>query len=476
MSATSKRRESPEERVLGFIREHCPLAPKSRLLVAVSGGPDSVCLLHILTSLKEELGVELYAAHLNHQLRGADSESDAEYVTNLTQSLGIPTTIGERNVRAYQAQKRISLEEAAREVRYDFLAQTARSIGTDQVAIGHTRDDNIETILMHLIRGSGTRGLQGLRPRTEWPSADASLTIIRPLLEISREETQSYCQEHSLSPRLDSSNLSLSPLRNRIRLKLLPLLKGYNPRIAEALLRTARIAAGDLAFLEGEGACSWNQITQLKEDVIILDKEHLLELPSALKRQVLRLSLDKLIGSLKDIECRHIEEMMNALDKPAGRSLNLPGGLTLTIEYDRYLIGKEPLALSPFPPLEAELPLSVPGETRLPGWHIVASITEQQAPEESDNLSACFDFDKTGDRLSVRNRKPGDRFQPLGMSQPKKLNRFMIDAKIPRLWRKRVPVVCSPKQIVWVVGGRIDDRVRVTEDTKKVLRLRFTPD
>jgi len=476
MSATAKRRESPEERVLGFIREHCPLARQSCLVVAVSGGPDSVCLLHILTSLKEALGIELYAAHLNHQLRGAESESDAQYVASLARSLGIPATIEKRDVRAYQARKRISLEEAARDVRYNFLAQTAKSIGTSQVAIGHTSDDNIETILMHLIRGSGTRGLQGLCPRTERQTADSSLTIIRPLLGISREETQHYCQEHSLSPRLDSSNLSLSPLRNRIRLKLLPLLKGYNPRIAEALLRTARIAAGDLAFLEKEGARSWNQIARLKEDMIILDKERLLKLPSALKRQVLRLSLGKLSGGLKDIEARHIEEIMNALDKPAGRSLNLPGNLTLTIEYDRYLIGKEPLALSPFPPLEAELPLAVPGETRLPGWLVTASVSDRKQPqEEADSLSACFDFDKTGDRLAVRNRRPGDRFQPLGMSQPKRLNRFMIDVKIPRRWRERVPIVCSPEQIAWVVGYRIDDRVKVTEETRQVLRLRFTP-
>jgi tRNA(Ile)-lysidine synthase len=477
MSGKAKRRESPEERVLGFIREHCPPAPKSRLVVAVSGGPDSVCLLHILTRLREALGIELYAAHLDHQLRGAESESDAQYVASLAQSLGIPVIIEKREVRAYQAQKRISLEEAAREVRYSFLAETAKAIGAGEVAIGHTRDDNIETILMHLIRGSGTRGLQGLRPRTEWQGAGISLTIIRPLLEISREETQGYCREHGLSPRLDSSNLSLSPLRNRIRLKLLPRLKGYNPRIAEALLRTARLAASDLAFLEEEGERSWNQTARLKEDTVILDKGRLLELPPALKRQVLRLSLGKLSGSLKDIEARHIEEMMNALNKPAGRSLNLPGGLTLTIEYDRYLVGKEPLALAPLPPLEAELPLSIPGETRLPGWLVTASVAKRKPlQEEDDSLSACFDLDKTGDRLSVRNRRRGDRFQPLGMSQTKKLNRFMIDAKIPRRWRERVPIVSSPEHIVWVVGYRIDDRVKVTGETRQVLCLRFTPD
>ncbi len=469
-----KRKKPLELRILGFIQEHCPISSQSRLLVAVSGGPDSVCLLHILFKLKEELGIELHTAHLNHQLRGTESESDAQYVFDLAQSLNVPVTIERQDVTAYQTQKRISLEEAAREVRYNFLAQTAKAIGTSQVAIGHTRDDHIETILMHLIRGSGTRGLQGLTPHVKWQTADTILFIVRPLLEVSREETASYCLKHNLMPRLDSSNLSLSPLRNRIRLRLLPALKSYNPRIANAILRTAQIAADDVAFLEEAGDRLWHQVAQRQENTIILDKEPFLTLPLALKRQVLRLSLEKLIGNLKDIEARHIEEIMNALSKPVGRSLNLPSGLTFAIEYTRYLIGKDLLALSPLPPLESELTLFIPGETTLAGWHVVANITNrEQIVEKGNSLTAHFDYDKTGDKLVVRSRKPSDRFYPLGMSQPKKLGEFMIDTKIPRLWRKRVPIVSSPQQIIWVVGWRIDARVKVTENTKQVLCLKF---
>jgi len=275
-------------------------------------------------------------------------------------------------------------------------------------------------------------------------------------------------------PRLDSSNLSLSPLRNRVRLKLLPLLKSYNPRIAEALLRMARIAADDLTFIEQAGMGCWTRIAQRQKDTIILDKEKLLELPPALKRLVLRISLEKLIGNLKDIEARHIEGIMEALNKPAGRSLNLPSGLSFVIEYDRYLIGQDPLTLSPFPSLEQELSLNAPGKTTLPGWQIEASIIgREQIAETYDAFTACFDLGKTGDKLVVRSRKHGERFQPLGMSQPKKLNEFMIDSKIPRAWRKNVPIVCSPQQIIWVVGWRIDERVKVTDNTKQVLCLKF---
>ena len=491
-----------EQRVLHFIREHHLVSSQSCLLVAVSGGPDSVCLLHILVKLKEELGIRLHVAHLNHQLRGAESKADARYVSNLARRLGIPTTIEQRDVKAHQKDKHLSLEEAAREVRYAFLAQVAEAIGASQTAAGHTMDDHIETILMHLVRGTGTRGLRGLQPHTEWQSSGGSLTIIRPLLPVSREETAGYCHHHQLRPRIDASNLSLSPLRNRIRHQLLPLLKSYNPQVTEALLRTASIAGDDLAFMDKEGSQLWAEIAQRQENTIILDKKRLLELPSALKRHLLRMSIERLLGNVKDIEMRHIEEIMDALTKPAGKKLSLPGGLIFSVEYNSYLIGQDPSALSPFPTLGGELPLKLPGKTLLPGWNIEATIIEPSilkgksegalAPSETttplplikgkgikgigltdNDFTAYFDRDKTGDKLVVRSRQRGDRFQPLGMSQPKKLNEFMIDAKIPQAWRGRTPVVCSPQHILWVVGWRIDERAKITEDTKRVLRLEF---
>jgi len=463
--------------VLDFIQENQLVSSQHCLLVAVSGGPDSVCLLHILVKLREELGIRLHVAHLNHQLRGAESKADAHYVSDLAHSLDIPATIEQRDVKAHQAQQHISLEEAAREVRYTFLAQVAKSIGANRGAVGHTADDHIETILMHLIRGTGTRGLRGLQPSRLWQSSGGSLTIIRPLLTVSRRETADYCYNHQLMPRIDASNLSLSPLRNRIRHQLLPLLESYNPQVAEALLRTARIAGDDLAFLDKETDRLWGKIVQEQGNTITLDKERFLELPSALKRYLLRRAIEDLLGNLKDIESRHIEEIINALTKPAGKRLSLPGGLIFSIEYNRYLIGSDQTALSPFPVLDAEFALKLPGETVLPGWRIEATIiSREQMTEKDEDFTAYFDLDKTGDKLLVRPRQPGDRFQPLGMSQPKKLGEFMIDAKIPSAWRQRIPLVCSPSHILWVVGWRIDERVKVTNTTKQILCLEFKRD
>jgi len=462
------------ERVDKFIAEHHLIPDERKLVVAVSGGPDSVCLLHILVGLREKLGITLHVAHLNHELRGDESDADASYVADLAQRLDLPCTVERRDVKAYQRSKRLSLEEAAREVRYRFMAEVAQATGAKAVAVGHTLDDHIETILMHLIRGSGTRGLRGLQPSGTWRFGKLALTVIRPLLEVNRKETAAYCRHYRLKPRLDTSNLSLSPLRNRIRQQLIPLLESYNPQVSEALLRTARIAADDLVALEEEALKMGRKIIKEQENTVILDKERFISLPTALQRHLLRASMEKLLGSLMDVESRHIEEIMTSLHKPAGKIITLPDGLIFAIEYGRYLLGNNPTALSPFPSLETEHALQIPGITALPGWQVKADVMERKPiTEEGNSWTAYFDLDQTGDKLTVRPRCPGDRFQPLGMSQPKKLNEFMIDSKIPQAWRRRIPIVCSPELIIWVAGWRIDERVKVTADTNQFLRLEF---
>ncbi|MDD4858814.1 MAG: tRNA lysidine(34) synthetase TilS [Dehalococcoidales bacterium] len=456
------------ERVRDFCLQSCLITP-GRLLVAVSGGADSVCLLHILNELRGELGIDLHVAHLNHRLRGAESDADARYVAGLARRLGLPAAISSRDVAAYRKERRLSLEEAAREVRYQFLVEVAVQAGATQIAVGHTSDDNIETILLHLVRGSGTRGLRGLQPSAEW--RHSGITVVRPLLEVNRAETAAYCRGHHLKPRQDTSNLSLSPLRNRIRHKLLPLLQGYNPQVGAALLRTARIAGDEIAFFDAETARFSKNIIAAKGDAVILRKEPLLALPAALRRHLLRTVMEQALGSLKDIEAQHVEEMLDVLQKPAGKFINLPGGLIFTVEYDRFVLSARPAALSPCPPLSGEYVLKIPGVTVLPGWQIEAVVTEPKNISEKDGFTSYLDFDKTGDKLILRPRLSGDRFQPLGMGQPKRLNRFMMDEKIPQAWRPRIPVVVAAGQPVWIVGCRIDERVKVTGATRRVLVL-----
>jgi tRNA(Ile)-lysidine synthase len=496
-----------ESKVSDFIQRYSLIPRKEIVVVGVSGGADSVCLLHVLAKWRKELGIKLHIAHLNHQLRGVESEADAEYVSNLVDSLGIPITIDRQDVAAYRTERNCSIEEAARELRYAFLARIAREVGAHRIAVGHTRDDQVETILMHLLRGTGITGLCGLAPcspiaydsqgtslRAEALSIAkgqrSNLLVIRPLLDITREETASYCQEHQLEPRIDSSNLSPSFFRNRLRLHLLPLLRQYNPSIDQALLRLADIAKEDNAFIEQQASGVWDEVARQENNTIYLDKKQIAGLPIALQRHLLRAAVTKLAGDVRDIEANHIEAARSLLNKPASKRISLPHGLICQGGYDELVMAstakQSQLPPCPFPPLPAEFPLRVPGQTVFPGWKVIASIVRERVASLSSrgalstskrsyqgNLVAHFDLQKTGMKLLVRQRQPGDRFQPLGMNMPKKLYEFMVDAKIPRSWRDHIPIVCSPQQIIWVVGWRIDDRVKTTAASQEILRLEF---
>ena len=463
--------------MLRFMRDSCLLPENACLLLAVSGGADSTCLLHLLAALRQGFDIRLHVAHLDHKLRGAESAADADYVRDLADSLDIPLTVDTADVRSYKNKNKISLEEAAREVRYTFLAQTAASIGTEYIATGHTLDDQVETILMHIIRGTGIKGLVGLKPAAEWHLSGCSFNLIRPLLTVSRRETAAYCKKHRLIPRLDSTNLSLSPLRNRIRQQFVPLLKGYNSGIADVLLRTAAIAADETEFLDAEAARLWQSVVQEKKNMLVLDRKAIDELHPALKRHLLRAAIEGLLGSLKDIEARHIEEIMTTLDKQAGKYINLPGGLVFYVDYERYLLGRESAGLCPYPVISGEYPLKVPGETQLAGWRVEAAVIDKDtagAIEQGCNdFIAYLDLGKIKGELKIRQRKPGDRFQPLGMKEGKKVNQFMINEKIPNPWRPRIPIVATAQQILWLVGYRIDDRVKVSARTKRILELKF---
>jgi tRNA(Ile)-lysidine synthase len=332
----------------------------------------------------------------------------------------------------------------------------------------------------------------------------SNLLVIRPLLDIAREETASYCQKHQLEPRTDSSNLSPSFFRNRLRLHLLPLLRQYNPSFDQALLRLADIAKEDNAFIEQQASGLWDEVARQEDNSIYLAKKQITALPIALQRHLLRTAVTKLAGDTRDIEASHIEAARGLLNKEPSKRISLPHSLICQGGYDELAITRHrsvtatPLSViaseawqselppCPFPPLPDEFHLKVPGKTAFSGWNVLASIVRGQViflssrhtmstreRTQQSNLVAHFDLQKTGMNLCVRKRRPGDRFQPLGMNLSKKLHEFMVDAKIPHSWRSRIPIVCSPQQIIWVVGWRIDDRVKLAEGSKETLRLEF---
>jgi len=463
-------RELLSAKVRSFLCDHNLTG--ARLVLAVSGGPDSACLLHALTVLKEELAITLQVAHLDHGLR-EDSAADAASVAQLAEGLGLPVVIERVDVQRHRQASGQGLEEAAREVRYCFLARLARELCTPYVVTGHTLSDQVETVLLHLVRGTGLQGLVGLKPLTPLTIDGHKVILVRPLLAVKRSDTEGYCREVGIKPCQDITNRSLTPLRNRIRLKLLPQLREYNPCFDEAILRLATAAEIDLNYLEVATANVREAVVREVDGALALDKIALQGLPQALQRHLLRWALGCVRGGLEDIEARHVDNIMSSLGLSAGRRLSLPGGVILAVDYDCYWLGQADNLPNPYPVISSEYPLSIPGVTHLPGWQVDAELVSGQMKPEGGGLVAYFDLDVVGRGLFTRSWQPGDRFVPLGQTQDKKLGEFMIAQKVPRRWRERIPLVVSSQQIAWLVGYRLDDRVKVTDATRHVLRLEF---
>jgi len=347
------------------------------------------------------------------------------------------------------------------------------------VAVAHTKNDHVETVLLHLLRGTGLTGLVGLKAASELLCKNVNpLRIIRPLLCLTREEVELYCREHDLSYRTDFTNESLNPTRNRIRLELLPMIREhFNPAVDEAISRLSRLAADEVDFIETSAENATKSLVKKNGPVVAIDKSGLGCLHPALRRTVLRQALAVSLGSPKDIEAVHIEDMMDIARGGAGRCIDLPGGLAFSSGYTELLLGRDLNVLTLLPTIKGTHPLNIPGVTDIDGWRVVASIrnavTENPPEEEASPYVQSLDFGAAGGELMVRSRRPGDRFVPLGMGAEKKLKDFFIDAKVPQNWRSRVPVVVNPRQIVWVAGCRLDERVKVSPATARILRLEF---
>jgi tRNA(Ile)-lysidine synthase len=467
-----------EKIVLDFIRTHELVSRGDRVVVAVSGGADSVSLLNILHNIRIDIGIELHVAHLDHGLRGEASRADAQFVSTRASELNLPTTIEERDVATYRKQNHLSLEEAAREVRYQFLEEVVRRAGGSSVAVAHTLDDHVETVILHLLRGSGLTGLMGLKAKSQLSYKRVGpLNLIRPLLCLSRDDVEKYCDDLKLEYQTDGTNESLSFTRNRIRHKLLPQLReDFNPRVNEAFTRLSKLASDDIEFMNLEAIKATTLIVRFEGDRFSIDRSMFRCLHPAMKRAVLRQLLSSALGGLKDIEAIHIEDMLNLAEGETGRSIDLPAGVKFNSGYKELTLGPG-TEMIPIPHLDAEHSLNIPGITEIPGWRITASVTEGESefaqPNSENTFVQSFDLGVAGTSLTVRPRKTGDRFHPLGMVTEKSIKDFFIDARVPRSRRSRVPIVVNPCQTLWVVGYRIDERAKVNGSTRNVLKLKF---
>ena len=440
------------------------ISPGDTVLAAVSGGPDSLCLLHLLWTARDTQEITVEAAHLDHGLRGAESAAEADWVADWCRQRGIACHLGREDVKAFAAAHKWGKQESARAVRYEFLERTAESIGADKIATGHTQNDQVETVLANILRGTGLDGLRGI-PAKRGP-------IVRPLIGVTRDEIEAYCTENGLLPRRDLSNDSPDHYtRNRLRLGLLPELRQeYNPRVDEALLRLSEIAARDTDYLAAQAAAAF--VGAVRSEVngrLEMDRSILAGLHPALLPYVLRQAIERIRGSNEGISFASLELVHQAIvaEKPRGFALMYSSpACTVKVTHQRVtvFISADEAEVGGF--YSASLP--IPGKAALPeaGWTITASWTETPGAVRV-NANAV-------DLLSlvVRNRQVGDKIDPLGMGgQHKKVSDIFTDAKVPRPERERVPIVADRHGIVWIVGLTLAERAKVTAETAQILYL-----
>jgi tRNA(Ile)-lysidine synthase len=469
VASISKKVRGFQEDILSTIRRFSMLDPADKILVAVSGGPDSIALLHSLYSIRSSFGLKLHIFHLNHMIRGKNSAEDALFVQEQAQTLNVPLTSLSFDIPAYVKGRNQSLQDAAREVRYRLLDQVCDELRFNKIATGHNADDQVETFLMRIIRGAGLSGLTGIPPVRD--------RIIRPLIEVSREEIEKYLVDSKVGYRLDESNLKMDYLRNRVRHQLIPLCSEENKGFRDNVLNTIALFSGDEDFLKGIADQSFQEVAYYEnEGILVLEHTGFSKLDVAIQRRILRKALELIKGDLKEIEFKHIESVLSEMDENGSGEADLPGGIVILNEYGNIVVAsKEEIdRQSRFENDEVEI--NIPGITPIPslGVDMIAGLEDIQRVSVDRNKKgkkAYLDFRKVELPLQVRTRIPGDRFIPLGMSSEKKLQDYFVDNKIPKRKRNRIPIIESQGQIVWIGRMAIDDRVKVTKDTEKVLVL-----
>jgi len=458
------------------VKRQALLLGHDRILVAVSGGPDSVALLHVLHELRGEFDLHLEVAHLQHGIRGDEAKADARFVSALADKLGLVFHLKEIDLPALRARSGGgNLEALARVERYRFFAEVARGRDFAKVATAHTQDDQAETMLMWLLRGAGRNGLGGMRPAHSLSDDDSEprLQIIRPFLEISKAEILEYLANRQLEYRFDSTNRDTKLLRNWIRLELLPQLRDrIDERVGARLAAQARMLRNEQAVLD---QVTRSELAKCRRGDG-LDRVALIQEPAALQRLILRRWIEARRGSLRGIDFAHIEAMSElAVSGPAHGRLAIPGGWEMRREYDALYLGRAERGRQAHC---YAYPLN-PGETlQIPEANVELISKTMASPVgalATDLTEACFDADALAKPLVVRNFRRGDRFEPVGMSGHKKVKDLFIDRKVALSERARLPMLIGGEQVLWIPGHGRSRTALVTPRSRTIVRIKVVP-
>lgn len=442
------------------MRRNRLLSAGDSVLVGLSGGPDSSCLLAVLHSLREKYQLDIHAVYVNHNLRPGEVPAEIAFCRSLCETLGVAFLQRSIDVASLRKERRMNLHEAARELRYQAFRDAALEVRANRIALAHTADDQAETFIMRLTRGSGPAGLSGIPIMRD--------SIIRPLLEVEREEITRFLRGKDIVPVTDSSNLTEDYFRNAVRMSVMPVLKRSNPGLARSLCHT-------MAILQEEERYFGILVTKTLMKLISRKTEGRIELflapmeamETVILRRVLRRAISETAG-LRGIAFGHIEDIISLIRKgAAGQRIRIPNGIRVIRQYAVLVITCEE------PHRIAACELAVPGEAVIIGAGLVLTAAFVPSAEQpvDGRANVLLDAENMKLPLIVRPRRPGDRFRPMGFAGTRKVQDLFVDLKVPRDERDSVPIVTSGDDIVWVAGYRADDRFKVTEHTKKFLRL-----
>ncbi len=450
------------------------------LLVGVSGGADSLCLLHLLSRLE----FPLVTAHLDHGLR-PESAQDAQFVAQFAAGLGLPVVSQREDVAAYAQERNMSVEEAARELRYTFLFQQAQENGAQAVLVAHHADDQVESVLMHLLRGAGMAGLRGMQVVSYNPDWHADIPLVRPLLGIWRREIDEYCQAQEITPREDQTNQDTTYFRNRLRHELIPSLEDYNPNVRQAIWRTADTLAADYQALQQLVEGAWLECqTVAEEDCVRLQRLVFNAQPLGLKRAIMRQAIGQLRPGLRDIGYEAVEGALAFAAEPSvSGEADLVDGLKLEAEGEWLIITEwhTPRWQPEWPYISGKRYLDIPGSLdMIEGWTLEAEVLEytpqlyQHALNNADDFQAWLDAEAIDQPVFVRAVQDGDKFSPLGMkTKSMKVGDYFTNIKLPRRARRHWPLLLDQIGVLWIPGQRIDHRVRLKDSSRLILKLKL---
>ncbi|MFL2804519.1 MAG: tRNA lysidine(34) synthetase TilS [Dehalococcoidia bacterium] len=447
---------------------------KFRILVGVSGGPDSIALLYSLNDIKNKYDLSIFGAHLNHGIRSTDSDNDQQFVEKKFRELKIPFLTKKVNLKNITPKKSSSLENIARIERHKFLFDASNHFNTDLVALGHHIDDQAETIMLHIIRGSGLEGIKGMTEISTREIYNQGINIYRPLLSTSRLDILKYLSEKNIDFHTDVSNYSTKYTRNSIRHSLMPELEAYNPEIKKSLYRLSESVKYDLNFLEEFSKNQFNEISEISPNQIIFKTEKLLELSPSILFRVIKHSFTQLTENQQDIEMIHFKMVVSLIKGETGKKIQLPKNLTVMKHYDQLIVTTNKNTDCILPEIDKIFSLNIPGTTFINDWEI--TTTSQTKPFNYENIDtniAWIKYNSNNNRLYVRKRKKGDKFLPSGMTNNKKIQDYMVDQKIPQYLRDRIPLLVNEKdEILWIVGWRTSELAK-THCEQKALKINF---